>query len=104
MHAHAHTLNSKAVNTDLKFRLRNGVGTKFSCFHCGKNLNPRNLKLGNIVRYLYAILVRTTRNKPKMWENLKSRNLKSGLYCNTFNSVKRKHESGFRKKLEEGRV
>jgi hypothetical protein len=95
-------LNLEIINTDLKFRIRNSAGTKFSCLQCGKNLNPRNLKSGSIVHYLFVVLARTTKNESKMWENLKSRDLRSGLYCNTFHSVNRKHKSALGKKIRRG--
>jgi hypothetical protein len=67
--------NLKLINTDPKLSLQAGVGTEFLCLKCRKIL-----KLRKILHYLCGILAGTTKKKPKMWENIKSRKFKLGFH------------------------
>lgn len=51
-------------------------GPNFHVLKKVKILKLRYLKSRKIIPYLYVVLAGTTKNKPKMCENLKSRNLK----------------------------
>jgi hypothetical protein len=51
-------------------RLQSDVGADLLCLKCGKNKKSRNLKLRKIIQYLYGVLAGTTKNVPKMWQNL----------------------------------
>ena len=78
---YSHNPNSTFVNVQPELGFPADVVSKFSYLKCGKNLKSRSLKSRKIMRYLYRVLVGSTRNEPKMQENFKLWDLKSGLYC-----------------------
>jgi hypothetical protein len=55
-------------------RLKNGVGTKFSCLKCQENQNYIK-----IIYYLKGVFATTPKNEPKMRQNLKWRILQIGI-------------------------
>lgn len=44
-----------------KLRLQSGVGSEFSRLECRRNPTSGNIKLRKIVRFIYAVLVETTK-------------------------------------------
>jgi hypothetical protein len=75
------TGNLEFVKANPKLRLQNGTGSDFFFgLKCGENLHLVNLNFRKIIHYLYGILAGTTKNEPKMRENLKPRNLTPGFY------------------------
>jgi hypothetical protein len=54
-----------------KLRFQNGAGTEYPCLKCRWNPKSRNLTLRKIIPYLYGVLAVTTKNQPKLQENLK---------------------------------
>jgi hypothetical protein len=71
--------NFKAVNTNPKLTLQNGLRTKFSCLKCRKNLKPRKLKQKLSYTFFLWDFGWGLNNEPKTQENLKYRKLKSGF-------------------------
>lgn len=74
------TGNLEVIKADPKLRLQNGTESDCFCLKCGENVYLVNLNLRKIIHYLYEILAGTTKNDPKMQENLKLRNLTPGFY------------------------
>jgi hypothetical protein len=60
---------------------QNYVWNKFSCIQGKKILKTKNLTYSKIWLLFIWGLAMTTKSELKMWGNLNSRNIKSGIFC-----------------------